>query len=119
MALIFYTLTSKTLLKSFEEKIYQDEPKGQIRTWKKTKKGNFTHTSEQWGSKAFFKPKVGTDRLIFNMIPLAGGKKISVEEYAFYHGHLTETFIVHFDSKFTKAVSTAKPSDNDLMKSDR
>lgn len=116
MALIFFTDKAKALLSAFEERIAQEDPKAKIRTWKKTKKGNFTHVSEQWGKKAFFKPKTLDDRLIFNIIPLARSE-VSVEQYAFYHGHLTETFIVHFSGKFVKAVSTAKPTKNDKMKS--
>jgi hypothetical protein len=33
--------------------------------------------------------------------------------YAYYHGHLIETFLNHFDKDFTKGEATALPTSGD------
>lgn len=114
MSVIFYSKKPQLLLDSFDEKIEQKEPKGKINTWRKTPKGFYTHTAERWKDKAFFKPRVEDDKIVFNICPLAGENQVvTSEDYSFYHGHLTETFLNHFDENFTSARSSAKPTEND------
>lgn len=120
MSLSFYTDKPKALLAEFDQRIAQDEPKGRVNTWRKTTNGFYTHTGERWKNKAYFYPAIKDDRLRFNIFPADGkGRTVTPEDYAFYHGHLTETFLNHFTSRFTAARSSAKPSINDLMKREK
>ena len=69
MADYFYTDTPKWLLEEFNKRIAQTEPRGKITTWERSDDGiYYTHTSENWRKKAWFKPSVESDRLAFNII---------------------------------------------------
>lgn len=106
MAVTFVTQNPSSLLKSFNDRIDQEEEKGKITTWEKVG-DHFTHKAPQWHKKAYFLPKVADGELVFNIIK-PKGKTITVPVYGYYHGHLIETFLNHFDSKFTSAIATAK-----------
>lgn len=114
MSLTFKTSDPDALLKAFDAAIAQSEPKGKINTWKKTANGNYTHTSEQWKNRAYFKPVKGQGYLRFTIFP-ANETKLGSYDYAYYHGHLTETFLYHFDTRFLEAVSTAQASNGDSV----
>jgi hypothetical protein len=121
MAVYFKTGMPNDLLKAFNDRIDQEEPKGQVRTWRKFKKdGNtyYTHTSDEWANKAYFKPVVGDGVLRFNIIKNADFD-VSIVAYGYYHGHLTETFLNHFDEKFSEAASSAIARDGDIVKSNK
>lgn len=111
MSVFFYSANPKALLAAFEARIAQVEPKGKITTWVKTSE-HFTHKATDWAKKAFFLPKIEDDKLVFNIIR-PKDENISVTTYGYYHGHLTETFLNHFDSSFTAARSSATPSAGD------
>jgi len=103
------------LLAAFDARIHQEEPKGKITTWEKHRDGvHYTHKSTEWHQKAYFKPNVLTDQLVFNIIAPQGGS-IETVVYGYYHGHLTETFLNHFDKMFTWAQSSALPTKNDIL----
>lgn len=107
MSVQFFTDTPKTLLNEFDKRIAQSEPKGKINTW--LKDGNYyTHKADDWTKKAWFLPSVEDGKLIFNIIK-PKGKNVSTVVYGYYHGHLTETFLNHFDKSFDYASSTALP----------
>lgn len=114
MAVRFFTKSPAALLKAFDEKIDQKEREGSITTWVRDSKGFYTHTS-RWGRKAYFKanPRF-EDRLVFNVVPPAGSV-VEPEVYAFYHGHLVETFINHFAGKFSTACAGGKPTEQDKL----
>jgi len=115
MSVYFMTGDAKTLLKNFDERIEQSEPKGKITTWEKSDDGiYYTHKSPQWAKEAWFKPAVHSDRLLFNIIK-PGNKNVSIIAYGYYHGHLIETFLNHFEDQFSLGAATAKPSKNDLV----
>jgi hypothetical protein len=110
MALHFMTTNAKKLLAEFEARIKQNEPKGSITTWERLVHDSmvyFTHKADSWAKLAYFRPTVGVDRLTFNIIK-PKDKSISSLVYAYYHGHLTETFLNHFDELFEQAISSAK-----------
>lgn len=110
----FATDNPQALLKSFDARIDQSAPKGKITTWKRSQDGNYyTHTSAEWGMKAWFKPKVDSERLIFNIIK-PKNSDISTIVYGYYHGHLIETFLNHFDQAFHDGMATATPTSGDL-----
>lgn len=115
MAVRFFTDSPASLLKSFDAKIAQKEKEGSIATWVKDSKGLYTHISGQWGGKAYFKANPDyEDRLVFNVRPPMG-KRVAPEIYAFYHGHLIETFLNHFTSEFKTGVATAKATSQDNL----
>jgi hypothetical protein len=114
MAVDFMTQNAADLLKQFKARIEQSEAKGKITTWMLSEdKQDFTHKSDNWKYEAWFQPAVKADRLTFNIIKSAG-KDISVIAYSYYHGHLIETFLTHFDTEFSNAVATAMPTSDDL-----
>jgi hypothetical protein len=39
--------------------------------------------------------------------------------YGYYHGHLIETFLNHFDSDFSDGSATALPAAGDLVSSEK
>lgn len=106
--------TPATLLKKFENKIAGNGSSKEINTWVKATKepyaGKFTHTSERQKEKAYFTATPGKEDLYFG-IEHPGEKAPADWDYiyAYYHGHLTETFIHHFRDSFSTATSTAKP----------
>ena len=115
MSLFFKTANPRKLLDMFNEKIEQDEPKGRINTWERNgDKKFYTHKSDQWGKKAWFFPSIETEGLRFNIIKPQNAD-VTVEVYAYYHGHLTQTFLDHFNQNFSTATSTALPSSNDKL----
>jgi hypothetical protein len=119
MAVYFKTTNPTALLKAFNERIDQEEPKGKIRTWRRFEQDGqkyYTHTATDWANKAFFKPVVGDNVLRFNIIKNKD-YDVTVQVYGYYHGHLTETFLNHFDNMFSEAVSSANPRDGDVTES--
>lgn len=113
MAVTFVTSDAKNLLKEFNARIDQTEKKGKIETWMKSDDGKYyTHTAKDWTKKAWFKPDAQDGKLVFNIIK-PKSSNISTVTYGYYHGHLTETFLNHFDSDFTQAQSSAKPTSSD------
>ncbi len=117
MSVTFTTSDPKALLKAFDQRIAQTEPKGKITTWEKLDDGiHYTHKAKEWSRKAFFKPSVEDGQLIFSIIK-PKSENISTQVYAYYHGHLTETFLNHFDRQFTDGVASALPRHNDNISS--
>jgi hypothetical protein len=115
MAVRIFTNKPVGLLKEFDEKIAQKEREGSITTWQKDSNGLYTHKSERWGGKAYFKARSGfDDKIVFNVRP-PKGKRVEPEVYAFYHAHLIETFLNHFTSKFSIGAATAKPTKEDNL----
>jgi hypothetical protein len=115
MAVDFMTPNAANLLKLFKARIEQQDLKGKITTWMLSDDGNdFTHKADNWKYAAWFQPAVKNDRLTFNIIKTKG-KNVSTVAYSYYHGHLIETFLNHFDTKFSQAIATAMPTSGDLV----
>lgn len=115
MSVEFFTSTPKNLLNEFDKRISQSEPKGKINTW--LKEGDYyTHKADDWAKKAWFLPRVESGKLVFNIIK-SKGSNVSSVVYGYYHGHLTETFLNHFDQLFKHSSSTALPSTGDRCSS--
>lgn len=113
MAVIFYTEKPKTLLSEFDKRIEQSEAKGKITTWQKSDDGEYyTHKADEWAKGAWFRPSTSSGKLIFNIIK-SKNSDVSATVYAYYHGHLIETFLNHFDNEFSTGDATALPSDGD------
>lgn len=113
MALYFFTDRPRALLKKFDARIDQTEAKGKITTWERSDDGAYyTHKAPDWHRRAWLKPVVCDDRLRFNIIR-PENVSIATEVYGYYHGHLIETFLNHFDEDFSRASATGLPSESD------
>jgi hypothetical protein len=111
MAVIVFTSDPPGLLRA----IRLATADGSIATWSIDADGDFTHTAEQWRLKAWLRPKVLTDRIVFNIFP---PKKtvISKTTYAIYHGRFIEMLLAHFDTQFERALATGLATDGDRVK---
>lgn len=117
MSVHFMTGTAQALLTEFDNRIHQTDPVGKITTWEKSNDGIFyTHKAKDWHAKAWMKPLVQNDQLVFNIVKPQNAN-VSAVAYAYYHGHLTETFLNHFDKMFTYGMSSALPSASDNVSS--
>jgi hypothetical protein len=115
MAAIFSTNIAQKLLNDFDARITQKEQKGKITTWEKSDDGMYyTHKAPEWTKKAWFKPSVSNDSLTFNIIK-PKDNHVSNIAYAYYHGHLIETFLNHFDKEFSAGQATAMPTQGDKV----
>jgi hypothetical protein len=114
MSVYFYTDNPDGLLNSFNFRITQSEPEGKITTWERSDDGKYyTHKAVQWTKKAWFQPTVDSDKLRFNIIK-PGDANVTVAVYGYYHGHLIETFLNHFDKRFTASRASALPTEKDF-----
>jgi hypothetical protein len=113
MAVYFHTLDPSKLLASFDAKIKQPSPTGKIVTWEKSTGGLYTHKASNWKNLAWFKVS-STNRatLDFYILHPKGGT-VGQLAYAYYHGHLIETFLNHLDSDFSSANASALPEGDD------
>lgn len=115
MAVNFTTNAAQALLNEFDKRIHQTDPAGKITTWEKSADGiYYTHKAADWHAKAWMKPVVQDNQLVFNIIKPKNANVTTIV-YSYYHGHLTETFLNHFDQKFTFGVSSALPTVGDLV----
>jgi hypothetical protein len=87
---------------------------GSIETWLVDSDGDFTHAPTQWKHKAWFRPRVTDDRLIFNILA-PRGTDMTRTVYGVYHGRLIEMLLTHFDLKFARACATALATTGDLV----
>lgn len=106
MSVTFITNDPEGLLEKFKTRIKQTSQKGQIRTWELDEDGDFTHSADDWRLKAYFHPEVKDDRLVF-YIHRYKPQAVKTIVYGYYHGHLIETFLNHFDKDFSEAHASA------------
>lgn len=113
MSIEFVCADPSALLKSFNDRIAQAAAEGKITAW--IKKGDYyTHRADRWSGKAWLKASTVQGALRFNIVP-SQGEKLASADYAYYHGHLIETFLNHFDEKFTDARASAMPRAGDSV----
>src|SRR5262249_46114532 len=111
MSLIFSTGSPSQLFAHFKGAIdnhLSGRPGPKIDTWRYTMDNGryyFTHTSANWGGKAFLRADQETGQLTF-YVQQARGVALSRDVYGYYAGHLTETFIRHFPTLFSAARTT-------------
>lgn len=117
MAVHFLCSEPQKLLDAFDGRIEQATPKGKITTWEKSSDGQFyTHRAPAWSRKAWFRPEVDAagGKLSFLIIKPKNAA-ISTVAYAYYHGHLIETFLAHFDGMFSTSRASALPLPGDKV----
>ena len=115
MAVFFKTTNPSALLRAFNDRIEQDDQKGKITTWEQHKQDGtmyYTHKAAEWHKEAYFKAVIRDNILQFNIVR-PQKKNISVLIYGYYHGHLIETFLNHFDTFFSEAVASSNAVDGD------
>jgi len=110
MAIYFTTETPRGLLKAFNDAVDQ----GDITTWERDSDGDYTHKAQDWKKKLWLTPTPETHRLAFYTIP-PSGKKLARKDFAYYHGHLIETFINHFPKIFDLAQATPNADGSDKV----
>ncbi|WP_369975450.1 hypothetical protein [Xanthomonas bundabergensis] len=103
----FYTKDPAELLQKFKAKLKAKQGQDSIKTWEQVGE-NFGHTSERWKNKLEFKANVnaGAEKpnLAFTMTSIEKGTQEEQQiVYAYYHGHLLQTFVDHLGEHFTAA----------------
>ncbi len=112
--LSFKTDNPSTLLQLFDDAVAGQGNGKQIDTWRKvegpgTKGPMYTHKSQQHANRAYFEVAVSRDELLFGLYwPGGRAPADAVYLYAYYHGHLIETFIHHFGAFFESVTSSAQ-----------
>jgi hypothetical protein len=115
MSVHFYCDAPQALLAAFNTRIAQIEQKDKITTWELHSDGqHYTHLAAAWNRKAWMRPAVQTGRLTFNIVR-SKDSSVSSVAYAYYHGHLIETFLTHFDGLFSNASASAMPEADDRV----
>jgi hypothetical protein len=110
MAVRVFTSSPSSLMSSLRLSIAT----GTVATWSIDADGDLTHSPEQWRDRAWFRPKVLDDRIIFNILG-PKSKTLTRTEYAVFHGRLIEMLLTHFDERFTRATATALPAEGDIV----
>jgi hypothetical protein len=87
---------------------------GSVETWLLDSDGDFTHAPQQWHQKAWFRARVESGKLVFNILG-PKGQKMTTAVYAVYHGRFIEMLLTHFDRKFEHTSATAQVVDGDWI----
>ena len=117
MAVHFECVKPQALLRDFDLHIMQRESNGRITTWEKTPhEKHYTHRAAEWARKAWFKAEVQEGLLSFFIVK-SRDLDVTARAYAYYHGHLIETFLAHFDSQFSRATASAHAERGDMIQS--
>lgn len=115
MAVHFICNDPHALLKEFNGRIAQTDPKGKITTWELSTDGqHYTHRASEWSRKAWFKPSITPAKLTFNIVR-SQNEAVSSVAYSYYHGHLIEAFLAHFDEMFSSAITSSMPEFGDRV----
>jgi hypothetical protein len=117
MAAYFSTNNAAGLLKMFNQAIANTHHgNGQrIDTWRHVVHNGhnfYTHTSQNWGDKGWFRADAEATRLAFHIVPVER-VPLTRDTYAYYAGHLIETFIRHFPTIFAAAQATPNATGSD------
>lgn len=111
MAIIVKTDQPHSVLSAIKRAIDSDK----IETWQYDDDGDFTHTADQWSRRAWLRPRIRDDSLVFNIVP-PRTRTISKVVYGIYHGRFIEMLLTHFDDDFSDARATALPTSADRIK---
>lgn len=109
MSIIVKTKNPNTLVAKIKE--YIDEKK--IDTWIYDSDGDFTHNVVQWEFHAWLRPIIPDENTIIFAIIGRNDKKMSVVEYAVYHGRFIEMLLSHFDKQCQSMEATPLPTKHD------
>ena len=110
MAVRAFTDQAEPLLSAIKQAIAD----GRVTTWKIDDDGDLTLTSEIFVNRAWMRPKVLPDRLLFNIIGKKN-EKTSTRVYAAYHGRLVQMLLAYFDTRLKTVAATALPTKQDKI----
>ena len=110
MAIIVKTARPHALIAAIKEAI----DGGKIHLWRHDEDGDFTRSDDQWHAKAWLRPAIREDGIVFRIFPRANSA-LSVGEYAVYHASFVEMLLRHFDRQFTETTATARPKFGDRV----
>lgn len=102
MAVRAYSADPERLMRSIRKKISD----GGIKTWSIDEDGDLMHTPVQWEGKAWMRPRIQEERIVFNILGNKGAI-MTKAIYAVYHGRLIEMLLTHFDDQITRTSATA------------
>ncbi len=102
MAIHIKTKTPGSLLNDIKRGI----DGGQITTWSYDSDGDFSYVYEQWKGKAWLRPAIKEDELIFNIIGQRSTKLGSLT-YAIYHSRFIEVLLKNYDKQFSSVSASA------------
>jgi hypothetical protein len=112
MSIYFLSSDPKRLLASFDEAIQNHK----VDTWRfvQNPQGNlYTHMSTQWKDKAYLRPDdTDPERLTFHVQNFQSSM-VTRAVFAYYLGHLAETFIRDFSDQFIQAHLSSSPDPED------
>ena len=118
MSISFRSADPDQLLKSLNRAIdnhQQGRSGDRIDTWRYVQhQGHYfyTHTSQNWRDKAWLRADLQQGQLVFVVRPVQN-VGLTRDVYAYYVGHLAETFIRHFSRQWSTAQTTSDPSSDD------
>ena len=104
MAIVITTGKPKTLLAAIKDGVRA----GTIANWIVDSDGDFTLSSDEWRHKAWLRPRVTDDGIVFNILA-PKQSTISKTVYGIYHARIVQTLLIHFDAEFQSARATAMP----------
>src|SRR5690348_16247318 len=110
MAINFDTHDPRALLAAFKKAIDDRH----VITWSYDNDGDFTHTPDQWKSKAWLRPVIYQGRLTLNFIG-SMNEKTSKALYGVFHGRFIESMLAHCDQLFSNATATAIATNADII----
>ncbi|HZR89966.1 MAG TPA: hypothetical protein VFB02_24440 [Bradyrhizobium sp.] len=110
MAVRAFTDQAETLLSAIKRGVAE----GRVTTWKIDRDGDLTLVDENFAYKAWMRPKILKDRLLFNIIGKKG-EDMSTRVYAVYHSRLIQMLLTYFDTGLTTATATALPTSQDQV----
>lgn len=111
MAVVAFCSDPSNLIRQLKRAIIE----GHVVTWSVDQDGDLTHSTGQWKNHAWMRPRLGVDKVIFNILP-PRTQPISRETYAIYHGRLIEMLLAHFDRLISSVAATSMPTFEDRVK---
>jgi hypothetical protein len=111
MAVLVITPNPQALWDAFVKAIGDNT----VRTWVFHDDGvHFTHKSEQWGRRAWFRAEINPGMITFNIVKTKG-RSLEIEVYAEYHALLLRVLLADFDKRFSNAIVTALANLGDIV----
>lgn len=108
MAIFVNTTQPRKLLEDIKKEINDKK----IDTWLYDNEGDFYHAPNQWKFKAWLRPTVEANRLVFGIIGQEN-VNLSIIAYAVYHGRFIEMLLNHFDKQFTEVYASSQKTQYD------
>jgi hypothetical protein len=112
MAIVVTTSKRRTLLSSLKDAVRA----GTVTLWTVDSDGDFTLASDEWRHKAWLRPRITDDGLVFNILA-PRQTHLSRTAYAVYHARMIQALLTHFDNDFQGVRATAMPVSPDAVSS--